>query len=493
MTKKPVLSILYLLSCFSTVLVAQTEKDIKLSGNYYYGEGIRDSLHQAKTEALNDLVYKLSVTLKSEVKTTAEEDNETLRRDYQKHTSLFSAVKVKGINYLDKEWSGDRFKVIAYISRSDYDSSLKELAREIGQQMTLSEQIEAEEGLIKAVSYYYKTYIMTFYSPAPVPYVSAVTENSFENLKQTLEVKIRSFLDKIMVTAGIPEADPLIEDQIKVPVEFTYDGKTANNINVKFNIPGNPERETENGKAELFLYTQPSKSKETYELVYRLKFVGENELAEIEKDFAITTIKKVEVDFSKLVSIDIEVIKLNDTFLKLRPVLKNLSVAKLRWDLGDSSTTEEFQPIHKYLREGHYKLSLIVNENEALSKTVIIDQMGNLISGNESDEEPDVDTVKNNVNPTVQFLIEETKTKSADEILQILKSLKFSGSIIYGRKSIFSNPEKCYVMIVEPESSRVSALLSPENPVRRNLLTDKLANDFSKEYKNMVEIWIEIY
>jgi hypothetical protein len=327
-------------------------------------------------------------------------------------------------------------------------------------------------------------------------YTSAFTGKVINNLKPLLEAKVRTYLQNIVIEPGKPDVDLIIPDQIMVPLKFRYMEDPAQRITVRFNIPGNPERELENGSAFLFLYTQPSKLEESYEVIYKLKFEAEPDLTAIEKEFAIQETKKVKVNFTEIMKIDFRITKMNDGFLKFSPSLENISIAKLRWNFGDSSTSEEYDPIHKYLREGVYKVNLLINENAGLSKSLLIDHLGNILENTQTDTvkvKKEKIQEKEELNSTLSFLLKEIKEKSAKEILQLLVSLKLSGSIIYGRQSSFPNPDSCYVIIYNEDAGSINALLSPARPYRINLLDKKKVNDISTDFRNMRAIWLEIY
>lgn len=99
--------ILVFLILFSQVVFCQNqsntdlEKEIKVSGKYFWGQSINDSLEKTKLDARTDMILNISATI----------DNNSLLNSN-------SDVFVNGIKYLSIP-RGKKIRVIAYILKSD--------------------------------------------------------------------------------------------------------------------------------------------------------------------------------------------------------------------------------------------------------------------------------------------------------------------------------------------------------------------------------------
>ena len=68
-----ILIMLFILILNGSLLNAQTEKEIKLSGNYFWGEAEGKSVDQAKSSALQEMLFKIQVTVSADLTSKSQE------------------------------------------------------------------------------------------------------------------------------------------------------------------------------------------------------------------------------------------------------------------------------------------------------------------------------------------------------------------------------------------------------------------------------------
>lgn len=84
--------------------------------------------------------------------------------------------------------------------------------------------------------------------------------------------------------------------------------------------------------------------------------------------------------------------------------------------------------------------------------------------------------------------------QSIESLLRWLAIQKNDGLLVYGRKDDFpTSYKKCYVAVISPEKDMINAILSPEDPVRKDIKSNKKIESIEKEYINMSAIWIQIF
>lgn len=489
------ITLFYLLFFVPVNLLCQSERDIKLSGEYFFGEGIRDSIHLAKGDAREDLLYKISAIITTETSSVTAEQDEEITSYYKQTTKLYSSLKLKGIRYFEKVMEDERVKVLAYISKKDYDKSIDEIISDIGEQLKLAERIENEYGLNSAVELYYQAYLKSYYCPESIPYKSTLHNEEYRSVRPLLESKIRTFLTNIELSALEPQYDELYPDQIMIPVNALYDSTGINNVEIRLDLPGNPVRLIEDGEVFMFIYFRPTRTINDFRTILSIEFNDDPELEQIHKNFGIIEKERIQIDFSKIMKIDFTIEKMREGFLKFTPDLGCVSIAKINWDFGDGLQSDELNPIHLYKNPGKYKVILSLNNDDNLvaqkainSEGEILEELDSLTVGSPAENVPDELN-----NAIVAYLHREIKDNKDKSIIESLKSLKLSGNLMYGRKSHFKNPGNCYILVISTDGKEVFGFLTPANPDRLDLLTNTKIESMSKNYKNKRAIWLEIY
>ncbi|MFH2032397.1 MAG: PKD domain-containing protein [Bacteroidota bacterium] len=488
MRLKILLLLLFTIALSAKINAQETsERDIKLSGDYFYGEGVSDSQHTAKSSARDDLVSKISVTVKSKTELYQEENDFGLQSDYNKSSKIFSILKLKGLQYLEKFRNG-KYQVIAYLSKEDYNRTMKEIADDVRDILTIAENMERDDGAASAISFFYKAYLKTILSPNPINFKSQLSNSEYNNVKTFLETKIQTFQKKIDYKINALKVDPAAQDLITIDLQADFRYKPVENIEVRLNLPGNPAMQIKSGKASLFLYEQPSELLKDFEIISQIYFNENSELMELHKEFPVEVRQTVQIDFTPIVKIDFTVKKNEQGMLEFIHKVNNLSVSRLEWEMGDNTFSNDQKVLHQYRKDGLYEVTLTVNGLKELKVKKQIDQDG-VIHGEKASYLLSTE-VKKYSNEITDWLI---KAKGYQNVLKYLSDLKTTGKIVVGRKDNFINPEICYVVLFNKESDMVESVISPQvENYRIDLSLSERLEDYRKKYIGKTEIWLTI-
>jgi hypothetical protein len=74
-----------------------------------------------------------------------------------------------------------------------------------------------------------------------------------------------------------------------------------------------------------------------------------------------------------------------------------------------------------------------------------------------------------------------------------LDALKKSGKIAVAKKETFINPDKCWVVLVDPNDKQVKHCLAPGKEQRIDIKTEQTYVDFESKLKGLIALWVEVY
>jgi len=494
--------LLFLLLSFS--LSSQSAFEIMSSGEYRWGRGSGSTAEEAASNAKMGLINNIVTYVIGEVSLVKTEVNEENSSTYgglfSSYTKTYSKLRLKNLSILPLEVEDGIHSSLAYIRESDFRESVDEVKTEIREIVRLAEQSEQREGMASAYLDYYRAYLHTFYSPEPVSYVSISGTDSVSSVKALIENKLRSFFSNLRLTSGVPFATPNLEEQIEIPLSVSFSGKPVSKLSVRIDNPDSPQRVLRNGKTNLIIYSQPSRKKQPMGILLSPSFEENSELKELHAQFAFQEKTSVTVDFSSLITLDFTFREESRLVFAFSSVIKNLSIAKIEWNFGDGNSSSDMNPKHLYKNPGSYEVTLTLNGDPDLrrSKTVVIKR--------EEPEKPapppppppdeqisDPPPNTSGKQATADALSEQLlRAGRFQEVKNILDSYKDRGLVIYGNKNAFVNPDNCFVLVIDPVTAEVKAVLAPGTGERADLLTGTTVKDISASYKGMKTIWAEV-
>jgi len=470
-------------------LIAQTEQEIKLSGEYYWGEGEHDSEDNAKSAAMQDMLFKIQVTVRTELTTELQETDQQVREDARSLVQAHTQVTLKGLNFLSTTRRG-RFRVIAYISKKEYQKSIDILAAEIAADAASIELDEQSKGLDRTLTHYYLTYLKAFQCPKPVKFTT-LRGKQYDNIQIYLKNKIESYLadlqitvDKVIIDASIP--------MITIPVGVSYGTKPVSRIQARLNHQDGAEMIVVDGSVKFFLYTLPSKLKEEYEIITSVYLDPKNtpeDLIRMDQTFKLTYPKKIAIDYSDIVKLNFNVYRQTSGAMLFTPIYTNISISAFEWDFGDGEMSSSQKPLHTYSEKNDHIVSLTFNNNPDLRimKTLSPDGKATPYTPPQSQPQPQPHIISH---PILKDLSESL---TFDDLSRKLALYKKKRQLMYGKENTFLKPENCYVFIINPQTKEVLALLDKGHAERQNMLTGESVKEITRQYRGMVTIYTEVY
>jgi hypothetical protein len=467
-------------------LAGQTEQEIKLSGYYYWGEGEHEVEENARSAAIQDMLFKIQVTVHSELTTVTEESDQGIRDDARSVVQAHTSMRLKGLNFYTTTRRG-RYRVIAYIAKSDYARGIDLMAAEIAADAAGAELDEQQSGLPTAIMTYYLTYLKTFQCPKAIHFI---TQNGmqYDNLQIFLKNRIESYLSALDIRTGDVTIDASIP-MITIPVHVRYQGKPLSRLTARLDHPDGADMPIVDGKTRFYLYTLPSRIKEEYQIFTAIhldpKTTPEDLLA-MHLSFPLTYPKKISLDFTQIIKLDFNVYRQASGAMLFNPVYKNISISALSWDFGDGESSTDQKPLHRYEEEKEHIVSLTFNNNPALRimKTLSPDGKTTPYASSQPEPQPKISS------PVLKDL---SLSRTYEELSRKLILYKKKHQLMYGKESTFLKPENCYIFVVNPQTKEVIALLDQGMNTRQNMLTGEMVDNISRHYRGMVSIFTEVY
>lgn len=486
-----------LLFLFFQTSYSQNEREIRSSGNYFFGVGEAPSVDKAKQDAINDLVSQLHISIINSGEFNLNEEDGKVYEVFKNSIRRFTSIRLMGLRYIENEISDGEYRTIAYILRTEYQKTIENTVNDIVDHTRIAEMVEKDSDLTDAIQYYYHAYLKTFFSPKPISYTSVVNNISYNNVKNYLESKIKLFLANVTIESGGIYCDPSAQEQINVPVYVLHKGKAVKNVFAKFDLPDNPVRLVENGKSELFIIREVSQANENFIVKIWPSFDGEQELEEADELFRIMENKNITLDFSKIIDLGFTYEFIGENVVKFIPKSNKISINKIYWDFGDGEYSEAYEPIHLYKKLNNYEVKLIINSNEnlACSRSIkfIDEKVENLPIVTDEKNHSHIDTIFDFSIYEIPIIENIKKKDDFEEIIDQLNKYKEAGKLVYGKKQHFIKPDNCYVILIDPDSKKIKAILTPKKGKRKDLISNKLVSNIKADFNNHISIWVEIY
>ena len=491
--RKRINTVLIFLVLFISILSAnelkQKEKDIKLSGNFYWGEYSQSGkaegeiLDDAKINAKKDMIIKMQSFVAVSMTSSISEMDELVSENFQSDAKVFSKMQINDLEYLIIP-KKKKFKVIAYISKDSYSKSINNFKNEIVEMIKIAEDIEKSKSITFAVKQYYLAYLKTFYSVEPIEYFSSITQKKYSSIQPYLKNKIESFLQECEIKIVKPQKDLKHNEIIKLPFDIKFQNDQVNDICIS--LDKKQYYKIIDGLATINLEKFPSNTKENYTVSSEIYFDELNdpkELLDIHKQYSIQKEKNIEIDFTDIIKIDYDFsvtkMKLSEKpIIKFTPQIAYLSPFHLEWSFGDDTFSTEINPTHQYQNGSEFEVSLTINKNQNL----IVRKLINIFEGSQ----------KGIVKTENQIINKLSKIRSYKELMNNLSSLKSEGKLIYGNQSDFKNPAECFVFIIDVQMGEIVAVLEKDvNGNRFDIFSQKQIPSL-KIYKGKGAKWIKI-
>jgi len=493
--------------CFAQDIDDQI-REIKLSGQYYIGESsgkwtsaTRDSVEtRLKLQAQQDLALNIQSFICASIEQQETTAGSSTSENLNKQMLISGSMIAGNVQYLvqtDKK----KMTVVAYLTKTDMTNSEQDYIKRIQETVKLAETKERESGSSAALPLYYTAWLQSSFVSSSIPYTT-IDKDKKQDIRAYLTHKLEVFLQSIKTKT---EVLPPINDPVyQIPVRFTLVGSET--ANLMLSIPAWSYENINFRNNELTLYSdiKPSatQSQITGKLTISPELVKNDPILHsiaTNRQFSIETVHAI--DYSPIIKTDICYTQ-NDSLFCFNPVINNLSVASVRWSFGDGSESTEYSPKHIYHNAGKYQVCLLINERIKTTQSVEIKPatMG-------KSAEPEINTKEEAVEghlpakaqsggsdtEIIPHIIHELMEESEfADIRKKLDSYKKTKKLLWGKMQDFLYPEKCWLIIINPDNGKLEGVLSPGKIKRVEFMSKTEVTDYQKAYNGKSVICVQL-
>lgn len=487
------------------------ERTVKLSGDYFWGEGFGEDRQTAVNNAKRDLIERMIVRIESEANFSERDTNDEYQVELETTTNTMSRMELRGLNYLPAEERRDgSWEAIAYVSRVDFNATMATEEARLQSALSIAIQDEESGRLDSAIPQYMDILASTFYSP--VPFYAVINETDSVELRAYLTGKIRNWVNTLVIdVTNVRSLSTAQNSEFYFDLGFEYNSMKTSNLEIRLNKSGYASHPIRNGRTNIFYDLPPE------EVIRPFTFIIAPIIPNsIEDDKAmilegILPIREVtlDIDFSNVIEIDFDAELDSEGKFTFQPEIKNLSVFSIEWDFGDGESSTETSPAHTYSSSASGNIvSLIINGSAELTKKKRFNSSGELTNrlGSERSEvqvESETERIAESNDSQMGFsvpfrfktYIDNTiRLRDAQSLTRYLNRLAQQNIIELGRQSDVSDPEKSYLAVVNPQNRQVLAILSPVQIGNRfNIITNEsISNEqLSDQFRGMGSIWFQ--
>lgn len=489
---------------FSEVSAQVDCQTLSSSDQYFSASGQGQTEEEAKTSATSSLISQISSYVTTRTDMTTSMENQVAQQTLVNLSTSRSQLRLDGLKYevcSSNRRTDKTITVLAYISKEDLEKSAELVAKEVISYMTF---ISTKRALnIDYTSDAYQAFLATFFSPYPIPYQDG--NDQIDNLKTHLERQIRDYFNKVEVICTHVDVDPLYpQDHLILTLNLT----NSKDLNLRYDLEIsslNAKAQIDNLGGKVAVILQPISRNEVLKGKLSLKSSQlPGNLEEISKLVSITREIEFNVDFSSIIQIDFD-IRDEGEYFKLVPKLKNISVKNMEWfSKGQLLSLEQSPRILKNEFGSDILLKINKQENLIAKKNTVNLNRGDPILKESTKPKPlapDNQGYRSEISKPAKpgdaesafSKIQPEKLKDFKSLQVYLEELKSSGRVVYGKKSDFIYPDKCWVVLVNPDSRLIEYVLAPISNGKKDINKGIIYQDFESQLKGLVAIWVEFY
>lgn len=485
--------------------------DVKLSGNFHWGEGFSADRQQAIELARQDLVQKIVVTITADQNLQIVDDGVSVNSKFELRSRSLSRMQLRGLDYTVTERRDKSFQVLAYVGKAEFNEGIAELRARIHSQMDQMWAAKRRGDTSQAIQQAFDILVQTYFVPVPI-----LTEDADSGRN----VDVQSFLRNELV-AWIRAADVVVErvvnrsapghTELILVTRVRFGTEPASQMLLQYNRPGYGEHPVRNGSADVFMDVEPERPVQNIELnlLPAIPASFDADMRQLAEQIRPVRVVPVPVDFKGVITVDFSAARLLGNGYRFTATFTNLSVFDLMWDFGNGETSSVASPRVEIADIGPAgrPVTLTVNRSPDLVVRKVLHSDGQLRAPVESRNLP---VVANTLAPTpapatnalvALDLVALSHRNQLDPILRIrnaaaltdhLEGLSRQNRVRYGRSVDVGPVERSYVAIVDPTDRSVRAVLTPVlNGVRYELSTNTPVSPESirERYQGMGSIW----
>jgi hypothetical protein len=494
----------FLLGVFS--LEAQNIRScaqIESNTDYYSARSTGASEQEAQENAKNLLVQQFSSLVTSRTSMSLTAGNNSSEQQFQNISKTVSNLRLGGLKYMNcnegyarknSDKNDGNVSVIAYISKDDLNKSGIKVRENIRQCLELYDISTAnEDGMYEL----YQAYLHTFCTPLSV--AGRVGRDSVSNLQVYLENKLREHLSTIRIKCVEALPHPSYPDE-QIRLSLKTKGVASTGLTYTINCQSiNAQKQLSTDLTAFDVLMLPNAPSEEFscELVLGcIPFSENNDLNTLSETELITWPVRFSANMQKVISIDFTA-KETGNMVKLSPIIEHLSVRTFEWLIDGKKVGSEQNLTIAQNEIASRSVTLRLNNNDSLSVTKTAAEMRikktEVISPVKDEKKADSTTLAVRKSNAVKDPMELLNLNDFSSLQMRLDALKKSGKIAVAKKETFINPDKCWVILVDPNDKQVKHCLAPGKEQRIDIKTEQTYVDFESKLKGLIAIWVEVY
>ncbi|MFN5370294.1 MAG: PKD-like domain-containing protein, partial [Bacteroidia bacterium] len=343
----------------------------------------------------------------------------------------------------------------------------------------------------------YQAYLHTFCTPLSV--AGRVGRDSVSNLQVYLENKLREHLSKIKIKCVEALPHPLYPDE-QIRLSLKTKGVASTGLTYTINCQSiNAQKQLSTDLTPFDVLMLPNAPSEEFscELVLGcIPFSKNNDLNILSETELITWPVRFSANMQKVISIDFTA-KETGNMVKLSPNINHLSVRTFEWLIDGKKVGSEQTLTIAQNEIASRSVTLRLNNNDSLSVTKTAAEMRikktEVISPVKEEKKADSTTLAVRKSTAVPDPLEFANLNDFSSLQMRLDALKKSGKIAVAKKETFINPDKCWVILVDPNDKQVKHCLAPGKEQRIDIKTEQTYVDFESKLKGLIALWVEVY
>lgn len=506
------------LVCAAPIYAQVSEQQILLSGDYLFGQAYGETRQEAVNNARVALIEKLVVTVTNEAELNVRDDAEAFESEFVSRTQTLSRMQLRGLDVRAEERRDGSWEALAYISNEDYRRSM-DTARQSLVRLLQSAEMARENGqpgdalrdytslLMQRPFYPLPLYADEVLETAPGRDIAEFAARQLERQLGTVEMELRelqSYSDPVEL---------VLELQLRYP-----GGQPVQNVEIGFDLSGYGFIPVTDGYVQLSLDVLPERLLASYPLRLRPVYESADESEAALAASALPSVsRRLEIDFSPHVRLDFSATPVGTGGYQFQPLIENLAVKQVAWNFGGGLSSSRLNPRQAFtpaqMREPR-RITLTLNGRQELSVEKELRPDGSLHpveSYNESRpaaQEPDTQATRRTSADASEIPVAAYPVPAAHEsvVNALVRSQNWEQTqrilararqenrrIRFGSREAIgaSNTLQSYVIILNPDSRAVEAVLTPERGgMRQNLRNSENITNLRDDFAGRAPVWV---
>jgi hypothetical protein len=513
-----------------SILNAQpSEAHIKLSGNYHWGEGIALEKSAAEELARQNLINRIVVMVTSEQSSVEQEIGTEYSSDFRSRTRATSRLQLRGLQYQSEQRRDRSWQVIAYLHKDTFNETLKIDEEVILTKLSEADDLYAAKQGQSAMSRYKEVYLSTFYHPVPL-YTNQTQSGSRMLVRNYAQSQLLDWMRQLDIRVSDVRSRSTDQNtELYVDLDIKDGQAPVDQLIVRVNRAGYGTHRVTSGAVSIYLDQAPDTRVQQLEVQLRINpsVISDEGLQELAADVGPSFTRMVEVDYTPVIRLDMRASAIRGNQLNITPIISNLSVFSLEWQLPDGTTSRD--PILSYYRDTAFPnqvVNLVVNNSKELTTRKEVTEDGQLrdvltdtsrtgIAGRtplrtESSIRPEVSTIPGThtnqrsgdspisnadvVASHTQYLQHIIRIRNVEQLAAHFTQLQTRDVVMFGQRSNITNPDLSYIAIIDQRSREVITIVTPVSAgKRRNLYTNESfdAGEVATQFRGHGAIWFQ--